>query len=124
MDAFKLYLAKVATGARLSADEARAAFGRHACRAKSRPRRWAAFLMALRVRGETVEEITGAVTAMRAKMLKVRAAPDDAIDIVGTGGDGHGSHVSTVSALIGGLRCMWPSTAIALPPRAPARATS
>ena len=56
--------------------------------------------MALRVRGETVEEITGAVTAMRAKMLRVKA-PANAIDIVGTGGDGSGSYnVSTLAALI------------------------
>lgn len=99
MDAFKPYLAKVATGARLSADEARAAFD-DMLSGEVTPSQMGAFLMALRVRGETVEEITGAVTAMRAKMLKV-AAPDDAIDIVGTGGDGHGSYnVSTVSALI------------------------
>ena len=58
------------------------------------------FLMALRVRGESVEEITGAVTAMRAKMLPV-AAPAEAIDVVGTGGDGSGSYnVSTLAALI------------------------
>ena len=64
-----------------------------------------AFLMGLRVRGETVEEITGAVGAMRAKMLPV-IAPPDAIDIVGTGGDGHGTYnVSTLAALIvAGLR--------------------
>ena len=99
MDAFKPYLAKVATGARLSADEARAAFD-DMLSGEVTPSQMGAFLMALRVRGETVEEITGAVTAMRAKMLKV-AAPEDAIDIVGTGGDGHGSYnVSTVSALI------------------------
>ena len=58
------------------------------------------FLMALRVRGETVEEITGAVAAMRAKMLSVKAPPE-AIDIVGTGGDGSGSfNVSTLAAII------------------------
>jgi len=58
------------------------------------------FLMALRVRGETVEEITGAVTAMRAKMLPV-VAPPNAIDVVGTGGDGSGSYnISTLAALI------------------------
>jgi anthranilate phosphoribosyltransferase len=56
--------------------------------------------MALRVRGEGVEEITGAVAAMRARMLRVQA-PDGAIDIVGTGGDGAGSYnVSTLAALI------------------------
>jgi anthranilate phosphoribosyltransferase len=56
--------------------------------------------MALRVRGETVDEITGAVTAMRAKMLRVEAPPD-AIDVVGTGGDASGSfNISTCAALI------------------------
>jgi anthranilate phosphoribosyltransferase len=56
--------------------------------------------MGLRVRGETVDEITGAVTTMRAKMQKV-AAPPDAIDVVGTGGDASGSYnVSTCAALI------------------------
>ena len=99
MDAFKPYLAKVATGARLSADEARGAFD-NMLSGEVTPSQMGAFLMALRVRGETVEEITGAVTAMRAKMLRVNA-PEGAIDIVGTGGDGHGSYnVSTVSALI------------------------
>jgi anthranilate phosphoribosyltransferase len=57
-------------------------------------------LMALRVRGETVEEITGAVTVMRDKMLRV-AAPPDAIDVVGTGGDASGSfNISTCAAFI------------------------
>jgi anthranilate phosphoribosyltransferase len=56
--------------------------------------------MALRVRGETVDEITGAVATMRAKMLKV-AAPPDAIDVVGTGGDASGSYnISTCAAFI------------------------
>ena len=56
-------------------------------------------LMALRVRGETVDEITGAVTTMRAKMLRV-TAPPDAIDVVGTGGDASGSYnISTCAAL-------------------------
>src|SRR5690606_17303805 len=58
------------------------------------------FLMALRVRGETVDEIEGAVASMRARMLPVEA-PDDAVDIVGTGGDASGSYnVSTLAALI------------------------
>jgi anthranilate phosphoribosyltransferase len=52
------------------------------------------------VRGESVEEITGAVSAMRAKMLAVKA-PTDAIDIVGTGGDSSGSYnVSTLASII------------------------
>ena len=57
-------------------------------------------LMALRVRGETVDEITGAVEIMREKMLRVDA-PADAIDIVGTGGDASGSYnISTCAAFV------------------------
>jgi anthranilate phosphoribosyltransferase len=57
-------------------------------------------LMALRVRGETIDEITGAVFAMREKMLRVNAPPE-AIDIVGTGGDASGSYnISTCAAFI------------------------
>src|SRR5579862_9271428 len=64
------------------------------------PSQMGALLMGLRVRGETVEEITGAVSAMRAKMLRVNA-PTDAIDVVGTGGDGSGSvNVSTCASFI------------------------
>ena len=64
------------------------------------PSQMGGLLMALRVRGETVDEITGAVSAMRAKMLRV-SAPADAVDVVGTGGDGSGSvNVSTCASLI------------------------
>jgi anthranilate phosphoribosyltransferase len=57
-------------------------------------------LMGLRLRGETVDEITGAVTTMRAKMTRV-AAPPEAIDVVGTGGDASGSYnISTCAAFI------------------------
>src|SRR5260370_9623678 len=56
--------------------------------------------MALGVRCETVDEITGAVSAMRAKMLRVKA-PGNAVDVVGTGGDGSGSvNVSTCASFI------------------------
>ncbi len=56
--------------------------------------------MALRVRGETVPEIAGAVASMRSRMLGV-SAPDNAIDIVGTGGDQSGSYnVSSCSAFV------------------------
>jgi anthranilate phosphoribosyltransferase len=58
------------------------------------------FLMALRVRGESVDEIYGAVSVMREKMLPVKA-PADAVDIVGTGGDASGTYnVSTAAAFI------------------------
>lgn len=64
------------------------------------PAQQAAFLALLRGRGETVGEITGAATLLRETMLKVDA-PADAIDIVGTGGDGHGTHnVSTCAAIV------------------------
>jgi anthranilate phosphoribosyltransferase len=56
--------------------------------------------MALRVRGETVDEIVGAVSSMRSRMLPVKA-PETAVDIVGTGGDGIGTYnISTLAALI------------------------
>ena len=58
------------------------------------------FLMALLVKGETVEEITGAARIMRAKMQPVEA-PIGAIDVVGTGGDGMGTqNISTATALV------------------------
>jgi anthranilate phosphoribosyltransferase len=58
------------------------------------------FLMALRVRGETVNEITGAVRAMRAKMTRIDAPPD-AIDTCGTGGDASGTwNISTAAAIV------------------------
>jgi anthranilate phosphoribosyltransferase len=99
MEAFKPLLAKVATGASLSRAEAEKAFD-DMLQGEVTPAQMGAFLMALRVRGETVDEITGAVSAMRRKMLAV-TAPPQAIDIVGTGGDGSGSYnVSTLASLI------------------------
>ncbi|MGA9319859.1 MAG: anthranilate phosphoribosyltransferase, partial [Xanthobacteraceae bacterium] len=87
-DAFKGLIAKVATGATLTRDEASGAF-EQMMSGDATPSQMGALLMALRVRGETVDEITGAVSAMRAKMLRV-VAPPDAIDVVGTGGDASG----------------------------------
>ena len=99
MDGFKPLLAKVATGARLTEAEAREAFDAMLS-GEVTPAQMGGFLMALRVRGESVSELVGAVAAMRAKMLPVDAPPD-AIDIVGTGGDGHGTfNVSTLASLI------------------------
>jgi anthranilate phosphoribosyltransferase len=64
------------------------------------PLQQAAFLSLLRGRGETVAELTGAATLLRQRMITVRA-PDDAIDIVGTGGDGHGTfNISTATAFV------------------------
>ena len=99
MDSFKPHLAKVATGTALSREESRAAFD-DLLSGEVTPVQAAAFLAALRARGEAVEEIVGAVEAMRARMLPV-TAPADAIDIVGTGGDHSGSYnVSTLAALL------------------------
>ena len=98
-DALKPTLAALASGRTLSRDEAQASFG-HLFAGEATSAQVGAFLMALRVRGETFDEITGAVAAMRAAMVAV-TAPRDAIDIVGTGGDGHGTYnVSTLAALI------------------------
>src|SRR6201998_1758497 len=99
MDDLKSIIGKVATGATLSREEAASAFD-SMMSGEATPSQMGGLLMALRVRGETVDEITGAVSAMRAKMLRVEAPPD-AIDIVGTGGDGSGSYnISTCAAFI------------------------
>jgi anthranilate phosphoribosyltransferase len=99
MDDLKSIIGKVATGATLSRDEAACAFD-SMMSGEATPSQMGGLLMALRVRGETVDEITGAVSAMRAKMLRVDA-PADAIDVVGTGGDGSGSvNVSTCASFI------------------------
>ncbi|RCS24327.1 anthranilate phosphoribosyltransferase [Phyllobacterium salinisoli] len=95
----KTHIGKAASGAPLSRAEAEEAFG-IMMSGEATPSQIGGFLMALRVRGETVDEIAGAVASMRAKMLPV-SAPEDAIDIVGTGGDQSGSYnVSTCSAFV------------------------
>ena len=95
----KRLMQKVATGASLTEDESKDAFELMMSGAAT-PVQMAAFLMALRVRGETIPEITGACRLMREKMLAVEA-PDDAVDIVGTGGDGHNTfNVSTCAAIV------------------------
>ncbi|PLX39405.1 MAG: anthranilate phosphoribosyltransferase [Hyphomicrobiales bacterium] len=99
MPDFKQLLAKVASGAALSRDEAREAFD-IVMSGEATPAQIGGFLIGLRVRGETVDEITGAVSTMRAKMLTVEA-PENAIDIVGTGGDASGTYnISTCAAFV------------------------
>ena len=64
------------------------------------PAQMGGFLMALRTRGETVDEYAAAASVMRAKCNPVRA-PEGAIDIVGTGGDGKGTlNISTAAAFV------------------------
>ena len=96
---FKALIARVASGASLTKQEAADAFDQMMS-GEATPSQMGGLLMALRVRGETVDEITGAVTTMRAKMLGVKA-PAGAIDVVGTGGDASGSfNISTCAAFI------------------------
>ncbi|MVA21059.1 anthranilate phosphoribosyltransferase [Agrobacterium vitis] len=99
MNGLKPFIAKVASGQALTRDEAADAFN-ILMSGEATPAQIGGFLIALRMRGETVPEIVGAVTVMRQKMLPV-TAPADAIDIVGTGGDGTGTYnISTLAALI------------------------
>jgi len=95
----KQFLAKAAAGERLTREEAEAAFD-IIMSGEATPSQIGGFLMALRVRGETAEEIAGAVCSMRGRMLPVEA-PRGAIDIVGTGGDASGTYnISTASAFV------------------------
>jgi len=95
----KPLLAKVADGNALGAEEAENAFD-IIMSGEAAESQIGAFLMALRARGETVDEITGAVRTMRAKATMI-SAPEGAIDVVGTGGDGAGTfNVSTGAALV------------------------
>jgi len=99
MTEFKTVIGKVATGATLTEEESAQAFDLMMT-GEATPSQMGALLMAMRVRGETLDEITGAVKTMRSKMLMV-LAPPGAMDIVGTGGDGSGSYnISTCAAFI------------------------
>jgi anthranilate phosphoribosyltransferase len=99
MDKMKALIARVAEGHTLGLEEARGAF-EALMSGNATPAQMGGFLMALRVRGETIEEITGAAGVMRAKAVRIRA-PEDAIDIVGTGGDAIGTwNVSTATSLV------------------------
>lgn len=99
MTDLKTYIAKVAEGTSLAKDEASQAF--HIMMSgEATPAQIGGFLLALRVRGETIEEITGAAEVMREKAVPV-TAPADAIDTCGTGGDAKGTYnISTCAALV------------------------
>jgi anthranilate phosphoribosyltransferase len=85
----KPFIARLAAGETMTADQAEAAFD-IIMSGEATPAQIGALLMAMRLRGETVAEITGAVRAMRARMTAIEA-PADAIDVCGTGGDGAGT---------------------------------
>jgi anthranilate phosphoribosyltransferase len=96
---FKALLNVAAAGKSLTSEQAEAAFD-IMMSGNATPSQMGGFLMALRVRGETVEEITGAVRAMRAKMTRIEA-PAGAIDTCGTGGDAAGTwNISTGAAIV------------------------
>jgi len=96
---FKTWLAELANGKRLDEQEAEAAFDMMMS-GDATPSQMGAFLMALRLRGETIEEITGAARSMRARVLPIDA-PAGAIDTCGTGGDNSGTfNISTAGSLV------------------------
>jgi anthranilate phosphoribosyltransferase len=99
MGDLKTLLGSVAAGERLSEHDAETAFD-IMMSGNATPSQMGAFLMGLRVRGESVEEITGAARTMRAKALHIEAPPG-AIDTCGTGGDASGTfNISTATALV------------------------
>ncbi|HET6468862.1 MAG TPA: anthranilate phosphoribosyltransferase [Geminicoccaceae bacterium] len=96
---FKQLIGRAATGAPLTLGEAREAFD-IMMSGDATPAQMAGLIMALRVRGETVDEITAGAMVLRERMVRV-AAPAEAIDTCGTGGDGGGTHnISTAAALV------------------------
>lgn len=95
----KPVLARLGRGECLSAADAEAAFG-IVMDGEATPAQIGGMLMAMRARGETVEELTGAVTAMRARMTRI-FAPENAMDVCGTGGDGVASlNISTAVTFV------------------------
>jgi anthranilate phosphoribosyltransferase len=99
MTDLKTFLIKIAKGGELNETESEAAF-EVLMSGTATPAQVGAFLMALRVRGEAISELTGAARIMRAKSLKVEA-PLGAVDTCGTGGDGAGTfNISTAAALV------------------------
>jgi anthranilate phosphoribosyltransferase len=98
-DLVRTALAAVVDGESLSLEEARGAMGA-VMDGQATPAQLGALLVALRMRGETVEELAGFAMAMRERVLRV-VAPAGAIDVVGTGGDRSGSfNISTAAALV------------------------
>ena len=98
-EAVRAALATIVEGGTLSLDEARGAMG-SVMDGDATPAQLAALLMGLRMRGETVDELAGFAAAMRERVVRVDA-PEGAIDVVGTGGDGSGTfNISTTAALV------------------------
>lgn len=95
----KATLAQVASGDALDQETAEQTFD-IIMSGDATPVQIGALLMGLRVRGETIDEIAGAVKVMRSKMVRVQA-PADAVDLVGTGGDASGTYnISTCASFV------------------------
>jgi anthranilate phosphoribosyltransferase len=93
-------LAELLDGHDLSRDEARAVMN-EIMGGEATPAQIGGFLVAMRLKGETADEIAGCAEAMREHVLAVRPARDDLVDTAGTGGDGTGTiNISTAAALV------------------------
>jgi anthranilate phosphoribosyltransferase len=93
-------LARILDGHDLSKQDARAVMNQ-IMRGEATPAQIGGFLVALRLKGETAEEIAGCAEAMRAHVLAVHPKRDDLVDTAGTGGDGAGTfNISTAAALV------------------------
>ncbi len=98
-DTVRAALSTVIDGGTLSRDRAHSAMGA-VMDGESTPAQLAALLVALRMRGETVDELAGFAIAMRERVVRVDA-PEGAVDVVGTGGDGSGTfNISTTAAFV------------------------
>jgi anthranilate phosphoribosyltransferase len=93
-------LAKLLDGHDLTRDEARNVMGT-IMSGEATPAQIGGFLVALRLKGETADEIAGCAEAMRAHVLAVSPKRDDLVDTAGTGGDGANTfNISTAAALV------------------------
>jgi anthranilate phosphoribosyltransferase len=93
-------LARILDGHDLGRDDAREVMDQ-IMRGEATPAQIGGFLVALRLKGETADEITGCAEAMRDHVLAVRPERDDLVDTAGTGGDGAGTfNISTAAALV------------------------
>jgi anthranilate phosphoribosyltransferase len=93
-------LARILDGHDLGRDDAREVMD-EIMRGEATPAQIGGFLVALRLKGETADEITGCAEAMRDHVLAVRPERDDLVDTAGTGGDGAGTfNISTAAALV------------------------
>jgi len=93
-------ISKLLDGTQLARAEARAVMD-EIMRGEATPAQIGGFLVALRSKGETADEITGCAEAMRDHVLVVRPDRDDLVDTAGTGGDGaHTINISTAAALV------------------------